>query len=244
MDGYVAYVDLLGFTQKSRIGDFGEFFDRYDSALATALETGPRYVVFSDSIVLYTDGDGVEELVAMVQACARLYYQLLKIEASPRGAIAWGPYSELRKGHGIVVAGRPLVEAVDYERRQNWLGIMLCPSVLLRNPHIRKNDPINLRPSFDPPTQPAEKAATGPFVLRHTNIPFHDVGHTSLYDGCAVLPNPLRHLDRKEAVRSLQEAEDLLVRLHSIAPDPAAQWKIEQARAFVRGARDSMPELG
>jgi hypothetical protein len=62
-------------------------------------------------------------------------------------SIACGDYIMSRIGDSTFVAGKPIIEAYDFEQRQDWVGMMLAPSA------IKAAQPLNL-PSHCNTTMP------------------------------------------------------------------------------------------
>jgi hypothetical protein len=138
--GYVAFLDVLGFTAIVR-GENREPIDRYLECLKTVFEreenTHVDYVVFSDSIVITTHDDSDASLQGLLKRCSGLFGSLLAQGIAVRGAIAHGSFIASKTQSGTFVAGRAIVEAYEFEGKQNWVGIMLAPSVIRKRPNIR-----------------------------------------------------------------------------------------------------------
>src|ERR1700730_8354476 len=132
--GYIALLDVLGFSSLlSNDGSAGRL-ESYRKCLRNALEDaafGPKvdYVVFSDSIVL-TTGDNHEALKVLLRRCSRLFGIMLENDIPLRGAVAHGSYVRESVAQSVFVAGKPIVEAHQFEIAQDWVGIMLAPSVV------------------------------------------------------------------------------------------------------------------
>ena len=83
-DRYVAFLDVLGFREVVGRHSFGEFLAGYKTCLQRTLTPhGVNYVVFSDSIVLTTNGAQDEDLHQLVVACSHLFYRLLTLKPWP-----------------------------------------------------------------------------------------------------------------------------------------------------------------
>lgn len=144
--GYLAFVDLLGFSTRASEPEVEEVLDAYERAVFDSIEDfGISSVATSDSVVLLAPGDGDDEdelsgtsLWALCRVLSRLFFELCQHAIPFRGAVAHGAYVVRRPQNGFIVAGRPIVEAVAEEKRQAWLGITLCPSVLRRARWVAK----------------------------------------------------------------------------------------------------------
>jgi len=77
----------------------------------------------SDSIILYTVDDSVNSCLLLLIACNKLMGTCLKIKFPLRGAIAYGEFIADDK-HFV---GTALVDAVDYEKKQQWSGCLVTP---------------------------------------------------------------------------------------------------------------------
>lgn len=104
-DRWFCYVDLLGFTNLVRTRDAGVVIDSYEEAIAqlergaAAKQTlGISYSWFSDTFIIFSRGDTIDEFTWVEQA-GRLFFQRLILAQIPaRGALSHGPlYSNLVK---------------------------------------------------------------------------------------------------------------------------------------------------
>ena len=136
-DRWFCYLDLLGFTQLVRSTEVGAVIDLYEEAIAklevgaaTKRSLGISYSWFSDTFIIFTRSDSLQEFTWLEQA-GRLFFQRLILANMPaRGAISHGKlYSNLEKN---IFVGEALIEAYEYGEDQNWLGLLLAPSVYRR----------------------------------------------------------------------------------------------------------------
>jgi hypothetical protein len=155
MNYYVAFLDILGFKQlilNRPLETIVESVERLwpqilrVSASLGDMEVGPRgdyivkeakrpvsYVMFSDSIIFYAEDDPhsvkVPENFLSLVWCLSLALALGFSGKLPlRGALSYGEfYGDPDKS---IFVGRALVEAYDYERRQEWSGVSFCPSLV------------------------------------------------------------------------------------------------------------------
>lgn len=217
--GYVAFVDLLGFSARMR-GETGQaFFESYRAALDNALATVPvRYVVSSDSIVLYHPKDDEQGLVEIVIACARLFHTLSCAHVPCRGAVSYGSFFVEQTTAGTIIAGTPILEAYSYEQRQNRVGIMLTPSIMARNPHISTTQKLRQDVSSD---------TTGTRLISLSNIPFHNAERT--YEGFSIIPTADQGAELIDYVQGLERVRAALNYMHALAPDPQSQQKYVDA---------------
>src|SRR5438105_728532 len=115
--GYVALLDVLGFSALVSGSRSSERLESYRTALDTVISKQPPYtvqsVVFSDSIVLTTLDDSPESLKALLRCCSHLFGEMLKSEIALRGAIAHGTYSRSFAANGVFVAGKAIIDAYE-----------------------------------------------------------------------------------------------------------------------------------
>jgi hypothetical protein len=230
--GFVALLDVLGFSSLVSGDGGGERLQKYLETLQKALDPGPdgqtvEWVVFSDSIVLTTYDDD-RSFQALLLRCSRMFGLMLEIEVPLRGAIAHGPF--LRQGvpGGVFVAGRAIVDAYRFETAQDWVGIMLAPSAVKRFPGLEERCEIGSTWSQDL----EGRLAWAAFIQRYHRIPFHKDKDRpfddSDFDGFAIVPTD--GILEPPAIRdSLDRSIKDLKWLKSLAPDPAAQGKYKSA---------------
>jgi hypothetical protein len=189
---------------------------------------GIDFVVFSDSIVLTAKGDDEASFLALAEACSRLLYDLLEKDIPLRGAIAFGDF--VRRGDiakSIFIAGRALIEAYRFEQAQNWIGIMLAPSVIRQLPLLAER--CRLEEFANPPT-PVSIKKIDPLwprlIQRCAAIPFHEKrgSEPSDFSGFAIVPTS-GTFEPSSNSSGVSEAIRRLRWLESLAPTPADQYK-------------------
>jgi hypothetical protein len=208
-----------------------------DRAIQLAAPDVLQYVVFSDSVVVNSTEDGSEHFEAIVAACSTLFRELLQSRIAVRGAIAHGPFLRSTHPNGAFVAGRPIVEAFDYEKRQDWVGIMLAPSVVARQRDLGMMLEL---PRWDEVVRgwDVSRVRLPSLIYRNSSIPFHKDPGASLedpdsYSGYAVLPTGEGVTPTSFGER-LNAAIEWLVRLKMVAPDPKAQRKFRNTTNWLR----------
>jgi hypothetical protein len=217
--GYVALVDVLGFREIINSDSDGTRISRYlETMQRVSRESGVGFVVFSDSIILASDGDDHESCLRIARACSCLTGELLHQDMALRGAIAFGQFSRKSLSEGVFVAGRAIVDAYEYEQRQNWVGVMLAPSAVKRLRSIRelceyKGTPDELRRRIDWLT-----------YIQRAQIPFQGVD-AGIFDGFAVVPTAGRHIEPAELEENITGIIKCLEWLRSVSPSPHAQQK-------------------
>jgi hypothetical protein len=140
--GYLAFIDVLGFREGVINHKSSEYINNYKQVLNEVVESKLDrksdvldYIVFSDSIVITSKNDEYNSLEAILAVCSKLFFSLTIWHIPIRGSISYGLYerSKLQKSKNVFLAGPALVEAYDFEEKQNWLGLALCPSVVEKN---------------------------------------------------------------------------------------------------------------
>ena len=132
---WFAYLDLLGFTALVESNAMEQVLPVYAEALRRMhqackfckSEDGLLYSWFSDTFIIYSQSDSLEDFTR-VESAARIFFQLLVLNKIPvRGCISHGKlYSQAK--HNIFV-GPALIEAHQYGEALNWIGFCLTPSV-------------------------------------------------------------------------------------------------------------------
>jgi hypothetical protein len=226
--GYAAFLDVLGFSALIS-GDQGSRVEKYLECLREVFDQEPPgtvdYVVFSDSIILTTPDDSLPSLQALLARCSSFLWVMLRNDIALRGAIAHGPYVAEKTGRGTFVAGKAIIDAYHFEGAQDWIGIMLAPSVIQRVPDLqqlcRVGDPFRI----DLWEELNARLPWAAFVQPCSEIPFRAPGTDATnFEGFAIVPT---HGDRDASAlfESLSAATERLVWLKSIAPNPQAQEK-------------------
>ena len=127
---FVAFIDILGFRNLLlRSPNLVEFWQKYTSVfkpLENEIQTlGIKHTLFSDSLFLSVENRSPDEqLKSLLRFSRRLLGRSIASKLPIRGAISYGRVL----WRGDVVVGIPIIEAVDYEKMQDWIGIMLAPS--------------------------------------------------------------------------------------------------------------------
>jgi hypothetical protein len=238
--GYVALFDVLGFSSVVSSDQHGEGLQGYFTCLQEAFSSNPSdpivdYVVFSDSIVLTTRSDSEDWFRILLLWCSRLFSVMLKKEIAVRGAIAHGSFVRKAAPYGVFVAGKAIIDAYNFEKAQDWIGIMLAPSAVKRVPDLSERCRIEgCQVGLDSPKEEVQRIrgrlSWAGLVQRCYNIPFHASSpfQNNDYDGFAVIPSDgdckprALHENLERSLKSLEW-------MKSLAPNPAAQSKYERA---------------
>ena len=76
IDGYVAFLDVLGFSELVKNESFDSAFEMYSELISAATGSNRKlnYVTFSDSLVINTGGNSSDDLLAILQAVSEISY--------------------------------------------------------------------------------------------------------------------------------------------------------------------------
>jgi hypothetical protein len=226
--GYVAFLDVLGFSALVNSDETGEKVEQYrDSVERATARSDVKSVVFSDSIVLTAEDPRPESFLTLVGACSTLMSDLLKADIALRGAIAFGRFTRSTVGDGVFVAGPALIDAYNWETKQDWVGVMIAPTALgaVRDLGARCR---------------VEQAYAGTDSLwiatvQRCSIKFHSLVplDTSYFDGFAVVPTNGKCV-AAEVWESLKTSIEHLEWLRMIAPSPDSQAKYSATLGWLR----------
>ena len=129
---FVAFVDILGFRDLVlRSPDLSDFSERYTRVFAPLEDELQRYGIlhrlFSDSLFLCVQHRALEqELRNLIMFCRSLLRRATTASLPIRGSISFGRV--IWNKNGDIIVGAPIIESVEYERIQNWVGIILAPT--------------------------------------------------------------------------------------------------------------------
>ena len=151
---WFCYLDLLGFSDRVRSGDIGVVISTYEDVVAKLRrgadpkkQFGISRSWFSDTFILFSRGDSEHEFALLELAGRQFFQQLILAKVPVRGAISHGElYSNVEKN---IFVGQALIEAYEYGEKQNWLGLVLAPSVFrkLEGTSVDLRNRYNYRPA-------------------------------------------------------------------------------------------------
>jgi hypothetical protein len=127
--------DLLGTRQLIRSGNHFQVFSVYQRAAREVTHWKSRlpqirHAWFSDTFLVYSEGDTSSDFVAMDIISRWFVHFLILAEIPVRGAIACGGF--YADPGNQVYLGQALVEAYELGEAQDWIGFLLCPSAVMR----------------------------------------------------------------------------------------------------------------
>jgi|SRR5271157_1328770 len=226
--GYVALLDVLGFSALVAADSTGQSVKRYLNCLQRVRgETEVNYVVFSDGIMLTLGDEGPDSLITIAGACSRLMGELLAEDIPIRGAISQGEFVRSAVRDSVFVAGRAVIDAYQFEQAQDWIGIMVAPSALARVRDLKERCRLEGCTTMQAFRAIEPNLEWAPFI-QPCAIPFHTENpfQSSSFDGFGVVPTS--GVAEPVALRdSIEAAIDRLNWLRAIAPTPASQRKYQ-----------------
>jgi hypothetical protein len=231
-EGYIGFLDVLGFSdliaRDDSLNEIARYVESIQTAVAKTPSTSLGLALFSDSIVLSEPSADPEALLNVIEVSSRIFGALLKLRVPVRGAITFGKF--IRSGDsstGTIVAGRPLVEALQWEHQQDWVGITLAPSVTRR--HHEELIKLCTKDGQDF----TDRFRWAIHLHQHNQIPFQSNGSSgSAYVGFAVVPFT-GAMGSQEFAAKLDEMTSDLWSMRFLAPDPTSQQKCQAAIDFL-----------
>jgi hypothetical protein len=238
--GFVALLDVLGFSALVS-GDNADrrlqkYLELLEASTVESKEASPvEYVVFSDSIVLTSIDSSTESFLSLAGRCSRMLALMLENDIPLRGAISYGSYIRSPSKSGIFVAGRAIIDAYRFETAQNWVGIMLSPSIIRQIPDLESLCRINVPRTLEELSTFTESAPWHVFVQRCGSIPFHANGpfENDSFEGYAIVPSA-GAADCTVIYESLKVSFAKVNWLKSIAPDPNSQAKYRKTSEWIQ----------
>ncbi len=240
INGYVAYLDILGFSELVQRESFSKEFDQYSEILSNAVRTnnrGLQYVTFSDSVVINTREDGEEHLQHLIQAISEITFNfLIQLGVPICGCVSRGQFWRHKSRHGdTMLAGQPIIDAYRFEQEQDWVGVMLSPQVLKFAPALHDYSRLKpLRNNKD--GRELEKRFPWPLLIhRYPMVPFRKPNDFTdrTYDGFVIVPQRSGCADPTDLVKDLDLCNHKLDDLMTFAPEPSAQRKYQATKNWI-----------
>jgi hypothetical protein len=253
MIGYVAFVDVLGFSSRVLRDSSLDFFPAFTSLLERTIsglgDSGIGCILSSDSIVIYSEDSGEQSLLAVAKACSQLSFSLLDLDLPVRGCLSHGSFSRVETQFGAVLAGRPIIDAYRYEEQQNWVGIMISPATIEAYPSLCEKQGLLLCRDAAEVRRFQEDYPWPLLIQQCTSIPFHHVSEleSNIYDGYAIVPTRPGDANPDDVVETIGLSIGQLRRLKSLAPDPQSQKKYAATMLWleeVKSRWESMASAG
>lgn len=242
--GFVALLDVLGFESLISGGAQPGRLRAYLRCLEDSLKPDPSiseidFVVFSDTIVLTTRNDDELSFQALLRRCSMLFGAMLEMEIPLRGAIAYGSYYRRNVAGGVFLAGTAIIDAHNFEKQQDWVGIMVSPSAVRKVATLP--DLCALPRDYTPEELDLfkQRLPWAAFVQEchvpfKTASPFDDKQFMSF----AIIPGRGRS-DHAAVEQSLSKSIEELKWMRLLAPTPAAQSKYTKAADWMEAVKSA-----
>lgn len=236
---YVAFLDVLGFKDKLLSYKGENFLNSYYSQLLTNITITEEsysnhfnFVVMSDSIVIFSKDKTSRHFNEIVQICSGLQHSLLMQGIPIRGAISYGQFDSKNIndiGGNVFIVGPSLIEAYEWERKQKWLGIILCPSV------ERIQFDLLSKWSWKDPNEFVYN-----FIFKCSDIPIQDLNEElSRENGFIVFPRVRFQRDFEDETNYLSE----LKKLKLTARDVKIKQKYDETINFIKEIYGFYPNI-
>ena len=240
IEGYLAYFDILGFFEMLKTSDFSDKFTIYCKIIEDSMfKRDLEYKFFSDSAVLYTTYLTEASFFSLVQALSEIYYRLfLELDLVICGGISCGSFSFHRNNGNVIIAGIPMVDAVNLEQKQDWIGIMVSPKVINRVPIFKKIIATEFHASVVVPTREVIKPlAWFAYLQKTSDIPIKlDAGGIELTKGFVVLPIKPDLKNGEDVYNNLQDVNNKLHFMRYTASNTRVISKIERTKTLIVGS--------
>ncbi|MHA1410135.1 MAG: hypothetical protein ACTSQY_07515 [Candidatus Odinarchaeia archaeon] len=235
MNGFIGYFDILGFSELLRTLEEAAFekkFEKYCTILneATSREKrGLEYTFFSDSVIINSTQGELNDLLNISKAISEINYNLtMKLSVAICGCISYGNFTKRTDNGNTMITGTPILDAIRYEKNQNWVGTILSPIVFANFKQLKAL--IEMEP-LGPKV--VEQICTNiswlSTIQQYDEIPFPDGD----FWGYVVLP---RNSESKTIQPVIEDYEKYKVKLQELllyAPNVHAQKKYEKTCTFL-----------
>jgi hypothetical protein len=146
---WLGYFDLLGTSKLIQSGKIVEVFLAYQEALEKLKsweKSNPNVSTawFSDTFIIFSEDDSGLSFQAIDLISRWLMFSLLRRSIPVRGAISCGSF--YADNSNRIYLGQALLEAYEWGENQDWIGMLLCPSSIIRLDEL--NLPIKERLNY------------------------------------------------------------------------------------------------
>lgn len=259
---YLAYIDILGFTNYILNDDKGKNINEYIKSIKNnkGLINQTKqlnYNMFSDNLIIYSQDDEIASFKQIVRLCSILLFDLIQKGIPIRGSISHGDITINEKDmYNPIIIGKPVIEAYKFEQKQNWIGMMLNPST--KDKINKINDDINENPrsnvadiDFNIKLKILEAIKKlgnnedirnmnydlGLYLQKCSNIPFEE--NDLEYVSYVIIPRKKiwQETDNeilKDFKKDIQECMNNLEKMMILAPDPKSQKKYINTKSYLK----------
>jgi hypothetical protein len=225
---------------------FNQKFEEYSRILRKATQRNNRdiqHITFSDSVIINTKEANERNLLDLIWAIAEINYRLLtELDIPICGSVSKGPFSryEDKKNGNVIIAGAPIIDAYQYEQRQNWIGVMLSPTVLRDNPNLFQYGSFN-PPRDDNEAKEIKSCFPWPLLIRrYRSIPFKKLNDfdDQNYDGFVIVPQNSGCQEPAELIKDLDDYKNRLDPLMAFASEPDQQNKYRETARWIEEVKN------
>lgn len=191
--GYLAYFDLMGFSNLIQSESFETQFKLIIKIIENSIKRSSsklHYHIFSDSLVIYSDTLTARSFFDITRALAEIQYQIgVEMKLTVCGGLSSGKFVIHKHEGNIMFSGKPLVDAVNIEQNQNWLGISISSNILLNTQALTD---LAIRPFSANNMDDLNKTLDFPEIVYYVhmceNIPVKTLAGSDLYQGYIIPP--------------------------------------------------------
>ena len=127
---FLCYLDVLGFkelVEKTEPDDLKNALNLLRSNIKILCKKlSVKWLLYSDSLLLYTHDDSIDSFNGLTGIVAAILAMAATQELRFRGAISYGDFSVDEES--AIFFGPALLDATRFEKRQEWMGVIITPS--------------------------------------------------------------------------------------------------------------------
>ena len=239
MEGYLAFIDILGFKDYLLERNSSQMFDEYERILeeATNHDENIKYLLFSDTIILTLESRSEENKNSIFRACSVLLYELVSNNIPVKGGLTYGEYENRIIKDSKIIFGKALIDAYTIEQKQNWVGILISPKVIGSDySEIKRLQTIKISPKLPSGIKDEGKIR----MYKHhmfkwqkyfsffTEVPFYDSSRkASTIEGFVITPSSNNAKNPGALRKDLTEFHKSLIAMKLATQDPENQRKYQ-----------------
>ena len=235
IEGFLAYFDIQGFSNSLKSSDFTENIQKYCNFLDdSTIRRNLNYNFFSDSVVIYTKKVDNESFFNLIQAVSEIYnLLLLELGLVICGGISCGKFTIHENNGNKIIAGTPMVDAVQHEQKQNWIGVMISPEVIKKVSVFGTMIQNELHKGTAEKIGKKLKPLAWYAYLKKAMIPIKVEDNETYMNGFAIFPNPPNITNGLDVLENLREVAIKLEYLKYSAPNPKVVKKLDRTRSLI-----------
>lgn len=232
--GFIAFFDILGFSELIIEENFSDKIETYRTILNDAIRVDAsdlEYVFFSDSVIINSQSNEEEELLQIIVAISEISCRLLdELGLAICGCISYGTFTKLTdQEKNVMITGKPILDAIHYEKEQNWAGVMVSPRVLKHFPKLKDKIILDAN-SVENVEIMVDNILWLPCLTQYMEIPFSD---DRIYEGFVITPKNRNAATITDFISSLDNYKKKLKETKLLAPDDYTQKKYEYTMKLI-----------